>query len=53
MGRAGPEMWVCSEKYKDNEFFSDLHTAFCLKKVNINDPSYALIQRVVDEGRCL
>lgn len=43
---------MCSKKYNDNEVFIDLHIEFCLKKVNINDPSYALIQRVA-QGRCL
>lgn len=35
---------VCSKKYNNNEVFIDLHIEFCLKKLNINDPSYALIQ---------
>lgn len=46
------ELWLCSKKYNHNEVFIDLHIEFCLKKVNINDPSYALIQRVA-QGRCL
>lgn len=46
------EFWVCSKKYNDNEVFIDLHIEFCSKKVNINDPSYALIQRVA-QGWCL
>lgn len=35
---------MCSKKYSNNEVFTDLHIELCLKKVNINDPSYALIQ---------
>ncbi len=46
------ELWGCSKKTNDNELFIDLHIEFCLKKVNINDPSYAPIQRVA-RGRCL
>lgn len=34
----------CSKKYKNNEVFIDSHIEFCLKKVNINDPSYVPIQ---------
>lgn len=47
------KMWVCSKKYDDNGVFSDLHIVFCLKKVNINDPSYAPTQPVFAQGRCL
>lgn len=39
--------------HEDNDAFSDLRIEFCLKKVNINDPSYGPIQRVVAQGRCL
>lgn len=46
------ELWLRSKKYNDNEVFIDLHIEFCLKKVNINDPSYALIPHVA-QGRCL
>lgn len=35
-----------SKIYNDNEVFIELHIEFCLKKVNINDPSYALIPPV-------
>lgn len=37
-------------KHEDDELFSDQHVAFCLKKVNINDPSHALIQCAVAQG---
>lgn len=50
--RVNLELWVCSKKYNDNEVFIDSHIEFCLKKVNINDPSYALVQCVA-QGRCL
>lgn len=49
--RVHSELWLRCKKYNDNEVFIDSHIEFCLKKLNINDPSYALVQRVA-QGRC-